>query len=100
MNHSTEYFVPSHDPILGIHEKNIASTLTMDNWRRKAIVANFDGSDVYIYIAQGEIRKLNRKIFCVTGYSLKQETVCWRHQFLTPEEAVSWVNRHFIQKTT
>ena len=99
MKHSTEYFVPCHDPILGIDKKNIAPTLTIENWRRKAIVANFEGNDIYIYVVQGGIRKLNRKIFCVTGYSLSQQTVCWRHQFLTPEEAVSWVNRHFTQKT-
>lgn len=95
MNHSTDYFVPSHDPILGIREENIAAAINEENWRRKAIVTNFDGDKVYVYIAQGEIRKLNRKVYCVTGYSLKQQATCWRHQFLTPTEAISWISRHF-----
>ena len=95
MNHSTEYFVPCHDPILGIREENIAPAITDANWRRKAIIADFDGGKVYVYIAQGEIRKLNRKIYCATGYSLQQKDICWRHQFLTPEEAISWIGRHF-----
>ena len=95
MNHSTEYFVPNHDPILGIRDKNIDSSIDHGNWQSKAIVADSPDGPLYIYIAQGEILKLRRKVYCATGYSLDSKRISWRHPFLTPDEAISWIRRHF-----
>ncbi len=95
MSYSTEYFVPNHDPILGIHHKNIAPGIDGDNWQRKAIVADSPEGPMYVYIVPGQIRKLCRKVYCATGYSLDNKQVSWRHPFLTPEEAISWIDRHF-----
>lgn len=98
MNHSTEYFVPNHDPILGIRDTNIAPSITLDNWQRKAIVIPHENDDIYVYVVTGEIAKLNRKVYCATGFSLKTNKPLWSHPFLSPEEAVSWISRHFQQQ--
>lgn len=95
MNHSTEYLVPNHDPILGVHDTNIASSISHDNWHNKAIVAGSPDDPLYVYIAPGEILRLRRKVYCATGYALNSQRIVWRHPFLTPDEAIAWINRHF-----
>ncbi|MCV6605151.1 MAG: hypothetical protein OIF34_07585, partial [Porticoccaceae bacterium] len=58
--YSTEYFVPPHDPILGIYDRHIAPAITLENWHHKAIISGQKNNPTYIYIARGEITRLNR----------------------------------------
>ncbi|MGS2724685.1 hypothetical protein ACVBEJ_13165 [Porticoccus sp. GXU_MW_L64] len=91
-HYSTEYLVLPQDPILGIREQHISPAIDIHNWRHKGFVVQQEDEKLYVYIAQGEVTKLNRKVFCPTGYSPGRKRILWRHQFATPEEAVSWVN--------
>ncbi|MDM3871724.1 hypothetical protein QSV34_10220 [Porticoccus sp. W117] len=94
--HSTEYFVPPQDPILGIQDSHIAPNITLKNWHNKATVVQGENGPLYIYVCPGEVTRLNRKVFSVAAYSLDKKAIAWRQQFSTPEAAVNWVSQYAL----
>lgn len=92
---STEYVVSRQDPILGIHKKNLTPVITLNNWRHKALLTHCDGKELYIHISQGEIRRLNQRIFSINGYCTKQKKVIWSQKFLTIEECLCWLKSKY-----
>ena len=54
-------WAPSHDPIYGIDQSNIAVRMTRLNWRKKAVCRIYDDTCLYIYISKGRFTENGRK---------------------------------------
>jgi len=91
MSHFIDYFVPPHDPILGIKPGNLADHLHLDNWQSKAITLKKGKASLYVYLCKAVSPKRHKHYFSVNVYDVNTRATLSRRLFTTPEEALGYV---------
>lgn len=76
-----DYFIHSHDPILGIKSSNLTRRLTPDNWQKKAIILWEEGASVYLYLTLASCARERRRYYCATAYDLAEKKILSRQLF-------------------
>ncbi len=92
MNHFIDYFVPPHDPILGIHPSNLADYLHLGNWQSKAISLEKGKASLYVYLCKAVSPRKHKHYFSVNVYDVGTKATLSRKLFSTPEAALGYVS--------
>jgi hypothetical protein len=92
MNEIVDYFVPAHDPILGIKPVNVVTALDTENWQTRAITFQIAWSQLYVYLSRATNARLRKRYYCVNVYDIGKHEIRSKRLFLTLEEALGFAN--------
>ena len=88
--HTSFGFAPEHDPIYGIDHANIAPELTVENWKRKAIIRGGN----YVWVLKGTHKDEQSKE--ITSYYVRVYASTPTHHlqkdFPTIDQALAYAN--------
>lgn len=93
MNSIIDYFVPAHDPLLGIKTTNLVACLDAENWQSKALSKGPGHSRYYIYLCQATCARERKRYYCVNTYSIECAVTVSQRLFLTLSEALAFANQ-------
>lgn len=92
MNEIVDYFVPAHDPILGIKPVNVVTSLDTDNWKSRAVTFQIAWSQLYVYLSRATNTRLRKRYYCVNVYDIGKRDIRSKRLFLTLSEALDFAN--------
>ncbi|WP_432474517.1 hypothetical protein [Amphritea sp. HPY] len=92
MNEIVDYFVPSHDPILGIKPVNVVTVLNTENWQSRAVTFQLAWSQLYVYLSRATNTRLRKRYYCVNVYDTGKCETHSKRLFLTLAEALDFAN--------
>ncbi|MEH6578664.1 MAG: hypothetical protein V7731_16500 [Amphritea sp.] len=93
MNNIVDYFVPVHDPILGIKAANVAQSLDIHNWQSKAVTVERARSRHYVYLSQATSARERKRYYCVNTYDIDKRATLSQTLFPSICEALAFANQ-------